>query len=151
MTMIWLGVAVAALIVEAITAQLAAIWFVPSALIALVLDLVGAPLWLQITVFTVVSAFCVAVLYRKLRRNIAAKCEKTNLDALIGATAKVEEAIPGDGVGRVSVRGISWKATCTQYAAVGENVRILAIDGVTLHCEPTDVEQVQPEKQKQTV
>ncbi|MGN1120719.1 MAG: NfeD family protein, partial [Eubacteriales bacterium] len=106
------------------------------ALVALLADFLGAPLWLQIVIFVVVAGLCVAILYRKLRRNISKTCEKTNLDAVIGTVAKVETQIPPDGVGRVLVRGISWQASCTAGAEVGEHVRVTAIDGVTLICVP---------------
>ena len=135
MTYIWLIVAVLAIIAEAVTVQMVAIWFAPAALIAMLGAVFGAPLWLQITLFVLVSALCVVFLYKKLRKNIADDCEKTNLDALIGTLAKVETEIPPDGVGRVTVRGNSWQAACSGGAPVGAHVRVLSIDGVTLICE----------------
>ncbi len=135
MTYIWLIVAVLAIIAEAVTVQMVAIWFAPAALIAMLGAVFGAPLWLQITLFVLVSALCVVCLYKKLRKNIADDCEKTNLDALIGTLAKVETEIPPDGVGRVTVRGNSWQAACSGGAPVGAHVRVLSIDGVTLICE----------------
>lgn len=135
MTYIWLIVAVLAIIAEAVTVQMVAIWFAPAALIAMLGAVFGASLWLQITLFVLVSALCVVFLYKKLRKNIADDCEKTNLDALIGTLAKVETEIPPDGVGRVTVRGNSWQAACSGGAPVGAHVRVLSIDGVTLICE----------------
>ena len=70
MTYIWLGVAILAVIVEAITVQMVAIWFAPAALIAMVSNLLGAPVWLQVMIFVLISALCVAFLYKKLRKNI---------------------------------------------------------------------------------
>ncbi len=135
MTYIWLIVAVLSIIAEAVTVQMVAIWFAPAALIAMLGAVFGASLWLQITLFMLVSALCVVFLYKKLRKNIADDCEKTNLDALIGTLAKVETEIPPDGVGRVTVRGNSWQAACSGGAPVGAHVRVLSIDGVTLICE----------------
>ena len=135
MTYIWLIVAVLAIIAEAVTVQMVAIWFAPAALIAMLGAVFGASLWLQITLFVLVSALCVVFLYKKLRKNIADDCEKTNLDALIGTLAKVDTEIPPDGVGRVTVRGNSWQAACSGGAPVGAHVRVLSIDGVTLICE----------------
>ena len=90
MVYIWLIVAVLAVVAEAVTVQMVAIWFAPAALIAMLGAIFGAPLALQIVLFVLVSALCVVFLYKKLRKNIAEDCGKTNLDALIGATAKVE-------------------------------------------------------------
>lgn len=140
MTYLWLTVAVLAVVFEAVTVQMVAIWFAPAALVSMVLSALKAPLWLQFTVFLCISALCVVFIYRKLRKNIAERCEKTNLDALIGLSARVEADIPADGCGRVLVKGISWKASCPNGAAQGETVRILRIDGVTLCCERIPVE-----------
>lgn len=134
MVTFWLIVAVLSVIFEAITVQMAAIWFAPAALIAMLCAIPGAPLWLQIVVFFVVAALCFCFLYRRLRKNIAEKCEKTNLDAIIGLSATVEKAIPHDGCGRVLVKGISWQAVCPGGAEIGEKVCIQSIDGVTLTC-----------------
>ena len=86
MNYIWLGVAAAALIAEALTVQMVAIWFAPSAIIAFVMELLNAPLWSQITVFLIVSIICVALFYKKMRNNIKDSCEKTNLSVCIGDT-----------------------------------------------------------------
>ena len=134
MTYIWLGVAILAVIVEAITVQMVAIWFAPAALIAMVSNLLGAPVWLQVMIFVLISALCVAFLYKKLRKNIHDNCAKTNLDAIIGSTAIVENEIPPQGLGRVKVRGMSWQAYCEEGAKVGEHLIVTAIDGVTLKC-----------------
>lgn len=137
MTYIWLAVAILALITEALTVQMVAVWFAPAALVAMLADFIGAPIWLQIVLFLLVAGVCVAVLYKRLRRNISESCVKTNLDAVLGSLAKVEEDIPADGVGRVFVRGVSWQAVCPGGAVSGERVRVVSIDGVTLHCERT--------------
>lgn len=134
MVTFWLIVAVASVIVEAITVQMVAIWFAPAALVAMLCAIPGAPLWLQIVVFFIVAALCFCFLYRRLRKSIDEKCEKTNLDAIIGLSVTVETAIPDDGCGRVLVKGISWQAVCPGGAQVGEKVRIQKIDGVTLAC-----------------
>mgnify|MGYP000848714034 FL=1 len=144
MVYIWLIVAVLAVVAEAVTVQMVAIWFAPAALVAMLGAIFGAPLALQIVLFVLVSALCVVFLYKKLRKNIAEDCGKTNLDALIGASAKVETEIPQDGVGRVTVKGISWQAACPDGAPKDAHVRVLSIDGVTLNCEriPIPAEQM---------
>ena len=144
MVYFWLIVAVLAVIAEALTVQMVAIWFAPAALVAMVSAIFGAPLMVQLVLFVAVAALCVAFLYKKLRKNIAEDCGKTNLDAIIGMTAKVETEIPADSVGRVTVKGISWQAVCPGGAAKDAHVRILSIDGVTLNCErlPIPAEQM---------
>lgn len=136
MTYVWLGVIVLSLVVEAITVQMMAVWFAPAGLVALILALAGAPVWPQVLIFIVTAAICVATLYRKLRKNIKEKCEKTNIDALIGAIAVVEEDIPQFGNGRVKIKGISWLATSDTEIKIGTRVKVISIDGVTVRCEP---------------
>ena len=133
---IWLTVAVFAVIAEAMTVQMIAIWFAPAALVALALSACGVSLTIQILTFIIVAAVCVATLYKKLRKSIKDKSEKTNLDAVVGAVAVVEEDIPTLGHGRVKLKGISWQATSKTDITAGSRVKVLGIDGVTLNCEP---------------
>ena len=71
MVYIWLIVAFLAVVAEAVTVQMVAIWFAPAALVAMLGAIFGAPLALQIVLFVLVSALCVVFLYKKLRKNIA--------------------------------------------------------------------------------
>lgn len=71
MVYFWLIVAVLAVIAEALTVQMVAIWFAPAALVAMVSAIFGAPLMVQLVLFVAVAALCVAFLYKKLRKNIA--------------------------------------------------------------------------------
>lgn len=136
MTYIWLIVVALSLIVEAMTVQMMAVWFAPAGLVSMLLAWAGAPVWSQIIVFIAVAAICVATLYRKLRKNITEKSEKTNIDAIIGATAIVEEDILKFQTGRVKIKGISWLAASDTEIKAGSRVKVLSIDGVTLKCEP---------------
>lgn len=133
---IWLIVAVLAVVAEAMTVQMIAIWFAPAALAALALSACGVSLTIQILTFIIVAAVCAATLYKNLRKSIKDKSEKTNLDAVVGAVAVVEEDIPALGHGRVKLKGISWQATSKTDIMAGERVKVLGIDGVTLNCEP---------------
>ena len=55
MTYFWLGVVVVALVVEALTVGLVSVWFVPGALVSMLLSLFKLPLFVQIPTFFVVS------------------------------------------------------------------------------------------------
>ena len=52
----WIGMIVLSIIAEAATTDLVAIWFMPAALVSLILSLVDMPLWIQIVVFIVLVA-----------------------------------------------------------------------------------------------
>ena len=55
LSLIWLIVMVVCLVVEISTLGLASIWFAGGALLAMIIALIGGPLWLQILVFLVAS------------------------------------------------------------------------------------------------
>jgi membrane-bound serine protease (ClpP class) len=59
---------------------------------------------------------------------------QTGVEGLIGSVAEVIEAL--DPAGRVRLRGEIWRATASEAAAIGERVRVTAVDGLTLEVEP---------------
>jgi membrane-bound serine protease (ClpP class) len=58
----------------------------------------------------------------------------TGPETLIGAVARVTRAC--DPIGEVQVRGESWRAFCRRGADVGQLVRVLGREGITLLVEP---------------
>ncbi|MCE9596374.1 MAG: NfeD family protein [Spirochaetia bacterium] len=59
----------------------------------------------------------------------------TEDDVMLGKIVEVVEAIEPDNPGRVHVHQSSWKAVATQSIAVGEKVRIVRRDQMTLNVE----------------
>ena len=58
----------------------------------------------------------------------------TGVEGMVGEVAEViEDCAPR---GRVRVRGESWSARSSPSAAVGDAVRVAAVDGLTLVVEP---------------
>ncbi len=67
----------------------------------------------------------------------------TGPEALRGLSGKVVAAIPGAGQagsqeGMVRVRGELWRAVAPQAVAVGGLVRVVRVEGLTLHVEPAE-------------
>jgi membrane-bound serine protease (ClpP class) len=58
----------------------------------------------------------------------------TGAEGLVGERAEVVEALAPTG--RVRVRGELWAARSTRPAIAGRQVRITAVDGLTLEVEP---------------
>ena len=105
MNWIWLGAVVAFGVLEAATAALVSIWFVGGAAVALLASFLGAALWLQIALFLAVSVGILAAV-RPLIKRANAKTVPTNVDRVIGCTARVTEEIDNEaGTGRVCGRG----------------------------------------------
>mgnify|MGYP002518340072 CR=1 FL=1 len=138
---LWGAVLIIALIAEFLTAALVSIWFVPSAAVCILLELCGVrSLGIQAAVFVVLSALLAFILRKKTAESLRKDETKTNVDALIGQNAVVEEDIPSGGVGRVRVGGMSWAAFTEADRTVlrGENVKIQSVSGVRLLCIPKE-------------
>ena len=136
MLYVWIAVLVVAVVGEAMTTDLVAIWFFPAALISLVLELCSVPWWVQLLVFILIGLVLVLSMRRICRRFLGAKEPKTNAESLIGRTCMVTEEISNiNEVGEVKVGGLCWSARAEDPArviAVGEQVTILKIEGVKL-------------------
>ena len=141
MTYIWIAILAVALIVEAFTADFVAIWFVPSALVAMVLSFFQVPAIIQVLVFLILGVVLVIATRRVCRRFIEASQTKTNVDAIIGQEAYVTEEINNlQGLGEVKVGGLAWSARSQngESIAVDTLVTIVEVQGVKLIVTPKE-------------
>lgn len=137
MLFLWIAVLVLAIVIEATTSDMVAVWFMPAAIVSLVLSLIpGVPWWVQVLVFVAVGLILVAATRPLCRRLLRGKRTRTNADALIGQICIVTEEIRNiDGLGEVKVGGLCWSARAKEaerIIPVGERVEIVAIEGVKL-------------------
>ena len=94
MIWIWLAVIILALVCEACTTALVSIWFVPSALVSLILAIADVDVWVQVLVFFVISAACIVIFQSLFRKKLAnGKKKATNTDILIGEKAIVTASV----------------------------------------------------------
>ena len=139
MLYVWIAVLVLAVVAEAMTSDLVAIWFVPAAIVSMVVVLLSAPLWLQIVVFVAVGLALVIATRPLCRKLMKSSSTRTNADALIGKTCIVTEEIRNiDEVGEVKIGGLCWSARAAdadRVIAVGEQVVVMEIQGVKLIVE----------------
>lgn len=135
---IWVGVIILAIVLEIATDQLVAIWFVPGAIISIILDFCNVPPIWQVTVFLIVSAIGIVISQKFLKKYIS-KPAKTNIDAIIGEKCIVTEKIDNfAGSGQAKVKGQIWSARGvedTDTYEVGDILQIVAIEGVKLICK----------------
>ena len=138
-TIVWLIVLIVCLGVELATMGLASIWFAGGSIPAIIAAAFGAPLWLQILLFLIVS---LVLLF--FTRPIAVKYfnkdrVKTNAESLIGHTAIVISDINNlEGIGQVTVSGQEWSARSMVEGItipVGAVVTVRGINGVKLIVE----------------
>lgn len=139
MTVIWLAVLVALVVIELLTMGLTTIWFAGGALVATVASLFGAPFAVQVILFLVASGL---LLY--FTRPLAVKYFnkdriRTNAESLVGRQAIVISEIDNlQGIGQVNVGGMEWSARTRvdgEKLPVGTVATILAINGVKLIVE----------------
>ena len=139
----WLIAVVLILAIEGCTMSLVSVWFLPGALVAMILALLRVPLPWQILCFVALSVVTL-VFGRKIFRPFGKK-EKTNVDALIGKTAVVTEEINNVySHGAAKLGANEWAARAENEQDVilpGELVTVVAIEGVKLICRKRDGEE----------
>ena len=139
MTVIFWAVAVVAFVIlELATVGLASIWFALGALCALIAALLGAPVWLQVVCFAIVSVATLLLTRPLAKKYINSKTMATNADRVIGRKAVVKERIDElAGTGAVLADGKMWSARTTDgsSAEVDEIVVVREIRGVKLIVE----------------
>jgi len=139
MLILWVGLLVAFIGIEAITAQLTTIWFAVGAFAAIVAEMLNADIWLQWVIFAVVSAIAVVATRPFVKKLTDKKMQPTNADRCIGQTAVVTEEIDNvAGKGAATVGGITWTARSEngESIAQGAKVTVTKIEGVKLIVKP---------------
>ena len=139
MAVVWLIAMAVFLIVEGIVPGLVSIWFALGALAALIAAMFGAPLWLQLVWFVLVSIAALALTRPLARKYVNGRVTPTNADRILGRECVVRETIDNlRGTGAVAVDGKVWTARMlneNETAREGETVIARRIDGVKLIVE----------------
>lgn len=140
---IWGALAVVFVIVEvACPIHLVSIWFVVGSLVAMVAAWLNGALWLQITLFVLVSGALLVSLWPLVRKHLNPKLTKTNIDAVIGTTGLVTVAIDNvAAVGQVKLGAMEWTARSTSGRPIplGTLVRVDRIEGVKVFVTEAEV------------
>jgi membrane protein implicated in regulation of membrane protease activity len=135
MKIAWLVIAIVLAIVEASTINLVTIWFIASALVALLLAYLGVPTSIQIAVFVILGIILLVLTKKPLEKLLKKTKQKTNADRVLDMTGIVTEDITENKPGEVKVDGKKWTAISKQNIKEGSKVKILKIDGVKLIVE----------------
>lgn len=144
----WLILLILFILIEIATLGLTTIWFAGGALVAFIASLLGFDLVVQVVLFFVLSVVLliftrpVAVKYFNTNR------VATNTESLIGARAKVTEAIDNiNNTGTVLINGLEWTARTKESKIIPKDaiVKIVEIKGVKVIVEeqvPADNEHI---------
>ena len=135
----WLGVLIFSIIFEVMAPGLITIWFVPPALVAILLAFFNVDFYLQIVVFLGLSLILLVLSRTIWKKYTSVKpVEPTNVDAIIGKACIVTEEIDNiNAKGEVKIGGQRWSARSFdgENIAVGEKVKVTSVEGVKIICE----------------
>jgi len=138
--LIWFGVTVGFIIVEAACPfHLVSVWFAAGALVATLAAMLSAPIWLQITLFVVISVGLLALLWPLVRKFLKPGITKTNVDAVIGSVGRVTATIDNVAAeGQVKLGAMAWTARSTSGDIIPEGtlIRVDRIEGVKVFVTP---------------
>ena len=144
MPTVWIIAVIVFAVVEGMTAGLVTIWFALGALAALLASLFGAPLWLQLVWFFVISVATLIATRPLARKYLNGRTEATNADMYVGKECVVTETIDNiRGTGAVKVAGKVWTARTEEdtIVPVGTKAEALRIEGVKLIVKPVSDQQ----------
>ena len=136
---IWLVLLILFAIVEGVSVGLVSIWFAAGALVALLTTFFTANIWIQITLFLLVSLITMVILRPLARKYVFPTVVPTNADRVIGHEAVVTEDIDNlTGKGVAVVFGVAWTARSETGAPIpkGTTVTVRRIEGVKLFVAP---------------
>ena len=139
---IWLALLVVFLIAEASTVTMVSLWFAAGALGAMLIAMLQGTVWLQITVFVLVSLILLALLRPLARKHFTPKLTATNVDSVIGSQGLVTVAIDNvNAAGQVKLGGMEWTARSSsgEPIAAGTRIRVDRIEGVKVFVSPVEV------------
>ncbi len=139
---IWFGLMVFFLIVEASCPfHLVSIWFAVASLLAMIVSFFDGAVWLQVTVFLVMSGALLALLWPLVKKYMNPKVVPTNVDSILGKQVHVTQDIHNiDATGQVKVNGLEWSARATDGNPIpkGTLVQIDRVEGVKLMVTPVE-------------
>ncbi len=141
MWLVWLVIAIAAFVLEAITTALVSVWVCAGALVAMILALCGADIVVQIIAMAVVTVLtfviCMIWIKPKLDKKKKGFAQPTNADRCIGSEGVVIKDIdPVDGKGQIKVDGQIWSAKSPVAITEGTRIKVTALEGVKAVVEP---------------
>ena len=136
---VWLIITVVLSLIEIFTMGLVTIWFAAGAVVAFIMSLIGAPMWLQVTLFLAVSIVVLVLVRPIAMSHFNNRLKKTNIDAVIGRKLIAKTDIDNlHGMGKVDMDGSTWIAASSMDNVIihqGEEVKVVEVQGVKLIVE----------------
>ena len=139
LNLIWLGLFIILIIIEIFTVGLTTIWFAGGSLAALLTNVLGADIPIQIAVFLIVS--CVLLTFTRpwAMKYLNKKRVKTNYESEIGKVIKLTQRVDNmNQTGKSVVNGQEWTVRSKDDGEIleaGTLAKVVAISGVKLIVE----------------
>ncbi len=135
----WVSMIILLTIIEVCSINLTTIWFVASALVALIVSMFCDSVFIQVGIFVVLGVLLLITTKPILKKFMNVEKVKTNLDRVIGMKGVVTEKIMPLKFGEVKVDGKKWTAFSDEELNEDDVVKILSIDGVKLKVQKWEV------------
>ncbi|MFI3177109.1 MAG: NfeD family protein [Eubacteriales bacterium] len=140
----WLMICVLLVLIECVTLGLTTIWFAIGALIAMFAAMLQAPLWVQSTLFVVISIAMLILTRPVVAKHFNKNRIKTNVEAVVGKEGIVVTAIDNlNATGMVTISGQEWTARTSESGhkiPEGSIVVVKAVEGVKVIVEEREEE-----------
>ena len=139
LNLIWLGLFIILIIIELFTVGLTTIWFAGGSLAALLANILGADIPIQVLVFLAVS--CILLIFTRpwAARHLNKKRVKTNYESEIGKVIKLTERVDNiNQTGKSVVNGQEWTVRSKDDGEIleeGTLAKVVAVSGVKLIVE----------------
>ena len=135
-TIAWLILLIVLLIIEIITVGLTSIWAAGGALAALILNILGISVVIQVVVFFVVTFVLLFFTRPFAMKYINTRREKTNYEGIIGKTIRIAEQVDNiSQTGMAVVNGQEWTVRSENDDVIlepGTIAKVVNISGVKL-------------------
>lgn len=129
---VWLGIIILLVIIELLTLKLTNIWFVVSAIVALLLSLVTNNFLIEFTVFIILGVVLLIVTKPYIDKFLLEREHKKYQKNMIGMIGEITKEVKKNTVGEVIIDGKKWLAVANRKIKIGSTVEIVKIDGMKL-------------------
>ncbi len=133
---LWIVLLVFCIIAEVATSvALVTIWFMPGAIIAAILAAFRVSIVVQIIVFLIVSIISLFITKEiVVKKRLAKQFEQTNINSLIGKSAKLQDDCSAYKKSSIKVGDVVWSVKTLEddLLEAGTIVKVVSVEGNTL-------------------
>jgi membrane protein implicated in regulation of membrane protease activity len=131
---IWMAAAVVFLIIEQFAPTLVFLSFAVSAFVAgIYAQFYPQEMYWQVGIFVIVTVVVLPLSRKFAKRITKPQPRESNVDAMLGKTALVTQAIEPDHPGKVRFEGEIWQAMAAEHIEEKTKVEVLRIEGTRVH------------------